>query len=143
MSLHRIGQARADLHAAIVGVLDVGRVSAYPAAQDVGIQVWIDEHSWSVSGNGYVVDFPVHITSDGTDSAQVASNEDLTSRICDACLRVKGMQPQRSIPGPPRTIGSQTRRTQVLTVRVLIAAKTLCLPDDPGSSPIPPDQVQE
>lgn len=143
VSLHKIGEARQALHAAIAGVLDDGRVAAYPAAQDVGIRVWIDEHRLTRSGNGILVEFPVHCTYDGTDAAQIAGIEDVVSRVWDACERVKGMEPQGSNPGPPITVGNQARRQSIVPVRVLIAAKTLCPPDAPGASPIPPDQAQE
>lgn len=143
MALHRIGQARETLHSILVGLLDEGRVSAYPADQNVGVQVWIDVPTVQPSGNGIVADFPLHCTYDGSDSAQVAGLDDLVSRIWDACERTSGIEPQRSQPGPDLSIGQSVRRRQIVTVRAFIAARTLCLPDAPGASPIPPDKTQE
>lgn len=143
VSLHKIGEARQALHAAIAGVLDDGRVAAYPAAQDVGIRVWIDVPSVGVNGNTIDVDFPVHCTYDGADVAQVAGLDDVVSRVWDACEALKYTQPLRVFPGPDITVGTQTRRRQIVTVRRSIAARTLCPPDAAGASPIPPDQAQE
>lgn len=143
MSLHRIGEARQALHDAIAGVLDPGRVAAYPAAQDVGIRVWIDLPSVGSNGNTIDVDFPVHCTYDGADVAQVAGLDDVVSRVWDACESLKNTTPIRVFPGPDIQVGGQTRRHQIMTVRRGIAARTLCPPDDPGLSPIPPDQAQE
>lgn len=143
MGLHSIGEARQALHDAIADVLDAGRVSAYPAAQDVGIRVWIDLPAINVNSRSIEVDFPVHCTYDGADRAQVAGLDDVVARVWDACERTPNVQPLRVFPGPDITVGQQTRRRQIITVRRMIGARTLCLPDDPGSSPIPPDQTQE
>lgn len=143
MALHRIALARADLHTAIAGVLDPGRVSAYPRREDVGVQVWIDMPTVAANSNSIDVDFPVHFTYDGTDEAQVAGLDDVVSRVWDACEREKATTPTRVQPGPDITVGKETRRHQIMTVRRTIGARTLCLPDAPGASPIPPDQVQE
>lgn len=143
MSLHRIGQARGELHSAIAAILDQGRVAAYPKPEDVGVAVWIDVPSVASSGNTIEVDFPVHATYDGTDEAQVAGLDDVVSRVWDACERLKTTTPLRASPGPDITIGGRNRRRQIITVRRAIAARTLCLPDAPGESPVPPDKIQE
>lgn len=143
MGLHRIGEARQVLYDAIADVLDPGRVSAYPAAQDVGIRVWIDQPSVGVNSRTIEVDFPVHCTYDGADVAQVAGLDDVVSRVWDACEATRNVSPIRVSPGQDITVGAQTRRRQILTVRSSIGGRTLCLPDDPGTSPIPPDQIQE
>lgn len=143
MALHKIGEARQALHAALVGVLDDGRVAAYPPGQDVGVRVWIDVPSVGVNGRTIDVDFPVHCTYDGADTAQVAGLDDVVSRVWDACEAVKNTTPLRVSPGPDVTVNGTTRRRQIVTVRTGVAARTLCSPDDPGSSPIPPDQAQE
>lgn len=143
MTLHRIGEARGALHAAIAGVLDPGRVSAYPSGQDVGTAVWIDVPSVSLNGKTIDADFPVHCTADGTDQAQVAALDDVVSRVWDACERLKYTEPLRSSVAADIQVNGSSRRHQIITVRRSIAARTLCLPDAPGVSPIPPDMTQE
>lgn len=143
MTLHRIGEARGALHAAIAGVLDPGRVSAYPSGQDVGTAVWIGKHEMFLRGNTIDVQFPVHCTADGTGQAQEAAIDDLVSRVWDACERLKNTQPERSTVAADIQVGSSFRRQQIVTVSSGIAARTLCLPDAPGVSPIPPDMTQE
>lgn len=143
MSLHAVGVARQTLFSAIADVLEEGRVAAYPPGQDVGVRVWIDIPSINVNGKTIDVDFPVHCTYDGTDTAQVAGLDDVVSRVWDAVEIVRNTTPVRVFPGADIAVNGSTRRRQIVTVRSSIAARTLCLPDAPGESPIPPDQVQE
>lgn len=143
VSLHRIGEARQALHTALAGVLEEGRVAAYPPAQDVGVRVWIDVPSIGVNGHTIDVDFPVHCTYDGADVVQVAGLDDVVSRVWDACEAVRNTTPLRVSPGADIGVNGSTRRRQIVTVRSSIAARTLCLPDTPAASFIPPDQVQE
>jgi hypothetical protein len=133
------------LYALIEAVLP-GRVSPYPPTDDVGVRVWIDEPSIVPSGQSSIaVEWPIVAVYDGADMAQVAGLDDLISRIWDACETARSTTPLQSRPGvhtgtrPGSDTGS--RRTQTITVRRIISARTLCEPGALDESPVPPEPL--
>jgi hypothetical protein len=125
------------LYALIEAVLP-GRVSPYPPTDDVGVRVWIDEPSIVPSGQSSIaVEWPIVAVYDGADMAQVAGLDDLISRIWDACETARSTTPLQSRPG----VHTGSRRTQTITVRRIISARTLCEPGALDESPVPPEPL--
>lgn len=146
--MHRRGEARQALYDVLRPLLPDGRVSAYPADEDVGVQVWVGDPTTNANSSvgpatQINLDFPVHVTFDGSPAAQSAGLDDLVSRVWDACERASLTFPLRSNPGIPLLgAGGGTRSHEILTVRRMLAARTLCLPEDPLTAEIPPELVE-
>ena len=143
MTLHRVAQSRADLFALLEPIAP-GRVTPYPStAADVGPRVWLGEPTIQTSGQSSIaVEWPIVVIYDGADAAQVAGLDDIISRIWDACEAAPNTTPMYSRPDNDTTTTGEKRRIQVVTVRRLISARTLCVPEAPTDSPIPPQPVE-
>lgn len=144
--MNRLAHARLALAEALDPILS-GRVDPYPlpagaAAPHISIgQPGGARSTVGQRGIGIVATFPVTISYDGADRAQVAGLDDLVSRSVDAIRRlsgadVAGWRPELPDPDSPN------RRSTVIEVDVTIAAATLCPPDVPGEATIPPQLME-
>lgn len=129
-----------DQLARLVDVLEPilpGRVSPTPSGSSVSPAIWVELPSLApnrVQGaSAWFVDFPVWISCDGTEAAQVAGLNDIVAKAIEACVRLRNCWPVGVRPGE-----AGDWRTQVLTVRMTIAARSFCQPDAPTEAPIPP-----
>lgn len=124
-------------------VLPDGRVTADPRTEDVGAAMWIEMPTIvpdrPQGARQVTIDFPVWITADGADHAQVAQLNDLVAKVWDACAQLKLCWPQSSRPVQVQS----GNRAVVVTVRMLMRATGFCRPDPPGVSPIPPDPIRD
>lgn len=151
--MNRLDQARRDLAAALEPVLP-GRTSPYPptAGRQIAPYVYIDQPELERATIGQrsrvtVATFPVWIVYDGTDRAQIAGLDDLTSKVWDAIEVTTGAVPMLSRrDSVPITSDNATGaplkryRAAVVSVEVTVAATTLCVPDV-AASPIPPEPI--
>lgn len=119
-----------------------GRTTADPRTREVGPAIWIDVPSLAPDrpypAKHVTADFPVWITADGTDRAQVAFLNDAVAKVWDACERLRlcfpiGSRPATTQPGENRAV--------IVTVRMLLKANGFCLPDPPTEAEIPPDPI--
>lgn len=117
------------------------RVTVMPRTEVVGPAMWVELPSVRADRapgtKGILAEFPVWITADGADRAQVAFLEDCLARVIDRLDRMASTWFVRANPAPTEAGAS---RAIVLTV-LHIAGRGLCLPDTPDASPIPPDPV--
>lgn len=136
-----IDEALDEIAAALDEVLP-GRTTATPRTTDVGPAFWIEVPSLTPdrvpSTRHVVADFPVWLTADGADRAQVAMLNDGVAKAFDALARLRlcwpmSSRPASTAPGEPRAV--------VITVRRILTARGFCLIDPPGEAPIPPDPI--
>lgn len=144
--VNRIDEAQQRLYNALQEVLP-GRVSPYPPSDPVGPAIWIEQPTITPNRVGQAtvvyVDFPVWIGYDGADHAQIAGLNDATARVWDVVERLGFSQALGARPPGRDPAISSRERAQVITVRMFLEARSFCLPDSPGESPIPPVTIQE
>jgi hypothetical protein len=134
--LDRITESRARLFAALAGLLDAGRVSKYVPAQVVSPCIWIERHSWSQTreqnANLIALSWRIVVATDA--DADQEWLDILSAKVHDAVVRAK-FRPlfadHQSID-----IGGTNTTALVVTVDEMIAATTLCIPDQPTPEPI-------
>jgi hypothetical protein len=134
--LDRITDSRARLFAALAGLLDPGRVSKYVPAQVVSPCIWIERHSWSQTreqnANLIALTWRIVVATDA--DADQEWLDILSAKVHDAVVRAK-FRPlfadHQSID-----IGGTNTTALVVTVDEMIAATTLCIPDQPTPEPI-------
>lgn len=118
------------------------RTTGEPRTEDVGPAIWVELPTLTpdrvVGAKQVLADFPVWITADGADRAQVAFLNDAVAKVWDACFRLRNCWPASSRPVDQ---GNTSQRTVVVTVRMLLAARGFCLPDPPDPAPIPPEPI--
>lgn len=119
-----------------------GRVHRTGEGANAGPNIAIGVPGLQSSGGRTIeADFPVTISYDGADRAQVAGLNDIVARSWDACERLSNCTPLSSRPLEAVVDRNIRQRIVVITVRMLIAARTLCAPDVPNYSPIPPEPI--
>lgn len=134
--LDRITDSRARLFAALSGLLDPGRVSKYVPAQVVSPCIWIERHSWSQTReqNASLIALTWRIVVATDADADQEWLDILSAKVHDAVVRAK-FRPlfadHQSID-----IGGTNTTALVVTVDEMIAATTLCVPDQPTPEPI-------
>lgn len=136
-----INDALNQIAAAMATVIE-GRTTATPRTENVGASAWVELPSLTadrVPGTKYVAaDFPIWVTADGADRAQVAYLNDVVARAWDALTRIPECAPVSSRPAPT---AQGDNRAVVITVRKTLLARSICPPDQPAPSPIPPDPI--
>lgn len=132
-----ISSARAALHAALVPLLDAGRVGEYASDASKTPHIYIGSPRLSrrvIDRNDTLwtyATFPVVIDVDGTDRAQLEQLDGLTARVWDAVIGVlPRAQPINSNPGVVDVtgLGAQSTRRQTVEVEIPIGQLTLCPP---------------
>lgn len=145
--MNRLSAERQRLHDALAPLLP-GRVHPYPAPAGTKASpgIWIGQPTVLRSSLGRTVTttavFPITLAYDGTDRAQVAGLDDLTSNAWDALDALERCSPDAARPDTLDLDAERQVRTTVLAVDVTITARTLCLPDVDEVA-IPPTILQE
>jgi hypothetical protein len=116
----------------------VSRVAVTPTGP--GVAIGVPALEAPETSHSIVADFPITVTFDGADRAQVAGVNDLVARCWDACEGLKGCTPLRSRAVEPSTVNGM-RRSVVITARMHIASRTLSSPPAPTAAPIPPEPI--
>ena len=138
-----IDDALDALTAALAAVLP-GRTSAEPRTFEVGESISVDVPTITVDNitrpRYQFCDFPITITADGVDRAQVAFLNDAVAKVWDACTRLERCYPAGSRPVATRP---GENRAVVVTARMLLTGTTFCLPDQPTAAAIPPEPIDQ
>lgn len=144
--MNRITSARTELFEALSPVL-AGRVAATPPGDKPypPPYIWLDVPELGVITAGTstrlaAATFPVWVTYDGANHAQVAGLDDIIAKVWDACLRVPAARPTSALPSVAIVGGAEVRGVNV-AVEVTLGALTLCLEPAVVGSPIPPEPV--
>ena len=145
--MSRLSDARQQLAEAFEVVLP-GRVDPYPPPPNGGFVapfIYVDQPDGMRSTIGertvvMIATYPVVVTYDGADRAQVAGLDDVVAQVVDAVARVPRAEVARwrRQPADPST---PNRRMAVVEVDVTITATTLC-PPVPVEAVIPPQPVE-
>lgn len=140
----RITDSRARLHAALVPLLDEGRVHKYVPPSVVSPCIWIDRHTWSTRSEGRavvaVVTWSVMVLTDADNDEAQAFMDVLSARVHDAALR-DGFRPTSARPQLV-DVGGATTTALVVTVDDPLSVSTLCPPALPPLTPIAPMQPE-
>ena len=143
---NRVAAAREALHDAIAPILP-GRTSPYPPPSTLvgSPYIWVGDTDGFPSTIGdrtkvVIVTFPIWVSYDGADRAQVAGVDDIVARVIDATTTIPlaAYAGHRAQPQDP----SSTRRLTRVAVDVTVTAATLCPPDPVTASAIPPVPVE-
>jgi hypothetical protein len=149
----RVTTALSDARRRIVEALAPklpGRVSPYPVLRFVAPHIWVDQAQnmrWTTVGQNTqltVVEFPVWLTYDGAEHAQIAGLDDLVAVVWDALDRIRGIQPT-GMTSTTVDVGQpdRTYRAAIVTAEATFSARTLCFPDDPPPVGIPSQPVPQ
>src|SRR5687768_4486776 len=91
-----------DELAAALSEVQPDRTTSTPRTDDVGMSMWIEMPTLTpervIGGKHVAADFPVIITTDGADRAQVAFLNDCVSKVWDACQRLRHTHPVSARP---------------------------------------------
>lgn len=141
--------AFATARAALVDALDPvlpGRVFPYEppaglADRAGGPTVWLDVATPGTRASGSsvfnTVQFPVVISFDGSDEAQVAGLDELQAKVCDVIASTARCRRISAIPAPQ----GNTNRSVVYTVEMTVGVGSFCAPDTTPAD-IPPPIVR-
>lgn len=130
---NRIDDALDRLYEALTPVLP-GRVWPFPNDEPLGVSIGVPTITPS-GGAAIEAEFPVTVRYDGAERAQIAGINDLVARCWDACEALA-----RCTPAGARPVDGAAGLTVVLTVRLHIAARTLCAPAT-SQSFVPPEPI--
>jgi hypothetical protein len=124
------------LHAALVPLLDDGRVSKYVPKSVVSPCMWIERHSWNTSRESNVavvaVSWRVVVCVDGDDDQ--AQLDLLSAQVYDRVVRSR-FRPLFA-DFQPVDVGGTSTTALVVTVDEFVAATTLCYPEPPVVTPL-------
>lgn len=139
--MNRLAEARAKLVAALEPVLP-GRVDPYGAEALPCMYLGVGVPTLRQSGSATfkAARFAVAIEYDGSDRAQIAGLDEVTSKACDAIDATPGLRWTDAQPLIDRITddADRVRQVLVLTVEVTIGVGTFCVPDVEAATTPPP-----